>query len=175
MSGKDIYLLKNELEALRSVDHPNIVKLYETYEDENYFHIVMEYCEGGDLLSKFIQTRKIDEKRSAHIIYQVLSAVNHLHKNGIVHRDIKAENIMFRSSKEEDWEIKVIDFGISAKLNSNFTKMHNIVGSPFSIAPEIFSEEYDHKCDMWSVGVLTYFLLSGTVPFTGNSHHEVID
>lgn len=55
MSGKDIYLLKNELEALRSVDHPNIVKLYETYEDENYFHIVMEYCEGGDLLARFIK------------------------------------------------------------------------------------------------------------------------
>jgi calcium-dependent protein kinase len=107
----------------------------------------------------------------------VISAINHLHAHGVVHRDIKAENIMFKSAEnKEDIDIKIIDFGLSAKFHTenNFKSLKTIVGSPYYLAPEILTKNYNEQCDMWSVGVLTYFMLSGTFPFDGKSHAELI-
>lgn len=144
--GSAMYLLKRELDSLKLVDHPNIVKLYETYEDEDEFKLVMEYCEGGELKDRLLEEGKLTEKVTADILYQVISATNHLHENGIAHRDLKAENIMFKYADRDNNEIKLIDFGLSIKCasaNTQINSIQTIVGTPFYVAPEVFSKNYN--------------------------------
>ena len=102
--------LKDEIKTLASLDHPNIVKYYETYESPNYLYLVMEYCEGGELFKRLTEKREeFTQEKAAHIMKSLFLAVNHLHSKGIAHRDLKPENIMYSS----DERIKIIDFGLS--------------------------------------------------------------
>ncbi len=156
--------LRNEINIFKALDHPNILKAYETFEEEQNISIITELLTGGDLYSRC----PYSEKESALIVRKLLSAVCFMHDNKIVHRDLAFENIMFES-KAPDAEIKLIDFGLSTKFinkNQYFTEQ---VGTMYSIAPEIIDEEYTSKCDLWSVGVITYMLLSGTRPFSGQT------
>ena len=89
--------MKTELDILQLVDHPNVIKLYETYEDSKCFHIVMEYCSGGELFEKVIDQGAYNEPQAAIIIHKILSAINHLHERNMVHRDLKPENILFEN------------------------------------------------------------------------------
>ena len=98
-----------------------------------------------------------------------------MHSKGIIHRDIKAENIMFKYNSPHDLQVKLIDFGSSTKLTDTNSKLHTLVGSPYSIAPEVYQKEYDSQCDMWSIGVLIYYLLSGTIPFHGCTKEALIE
>lgn len=99
----------------------------------------------------------------------LLRAINHCHANRIVHRDIKPENIMIGA----DGELKLIDFGLSKKCKSKNSHMNTIAGTPHFMAPEVLVEDYNYKCDIWSLGVLMYILLSGYLPFNGDSKAEV--
>ena len=156
--------LRNEIKIFRSLDHPNILRAYEAFEKEQNISIIMENLSGGDLYSRHPYT----EKQSASIIGKLLSAVRFMHDNKIIHRDLTYENIMFENSSP-DAEIKLIDFGLSTKFinkNQYFTEK---VGTIYSMAPEVLDEEYTSKCDLWSVGVITYMLLSGTKPFWGRT------
>lgn len=142
----------NELGILATLDHPNIVKIFEVYEDEHNYYIVMEYLGGGTLL------RVIDfniYNDISKFFYKIISAINYCHDIGIVHRDIKPENILFVSN-DPDSDLKLIDFGLSKKLmpETRLKKMNSFLGTPNFIAPEIYAEEeYDNKCDMYSIGV----------------------
>lgn len=165
--------LVDEVQILARMDHPNIVKYYETYEDENYISIVMEYLQGEDLF-KLISTKKYDnftEKDIAEIISCILNALSYIHGQGIVHRDIKPENILF--SKNGNYEtLKLIDFGLSTGFKS-VSKYR--VGSPYYMSPEIIEGNFSYKTDVWSVGVILYVMLIGYFPFNGKTNNDIFD
>lgn len=133
----------------------------------------MELCSGGDLLDAVVWAAEKDkvfnESLVAEIIEKLLKAILHCHDQGIVHRDIKAENIMIG----EDNEIKLADFGLSHQCWAKNAKMKEMVGTPYYVAPEVLNGKYTFKCDLWSIGVLTYILLSGYIPFNGDTVSDV--
>ena len=167
------YLFK-EIEILRQTDHPNIIKFYATYEDEKYIHLVTELCEGDELFDRIQRKGYYTENQATVIFFKILRCVNYLHNIGICHRDIKPENFIFVSNSD-DAEIKLIDFGFSRKFmeEDEIRQMKTIVGSPRYLAPEVLQGEYGPKCDMWSLGVLLYVMLSGKFPFSGHTRQEI--
>ena len=174
---KNLHLLKRELEILKTLDHPNIVKFYETYQDDKFFHFVMEYCSGGELLERIADNGYLNEKDAAAIMKKIFSAVKYLHEHGIVHRDLKPENFLF-SHKGKDAEIKIIDFGLSKQFegeNGIGVHLQTMVGTAFYVAPEVLQGNYDNRCDNWSLGVITYILLSGNPPFYGDTPKDVFE
>ncbi|KAL4500065.1 hypothetical protein ABPG73_011173 [Tetrahymena malaccensis] len=165
--------LKQEVEILKQLDHPNIIKIYEFYQDQKYFYIVTELCTGGELFDKIIEERSFDERKTAETMRQILHAVNYCHKNNIVHRDLKPENILYESNKPGAL-LKVVDFGTSIAYDPN-VKMNQKLGTPYYIAPEVLSKKYDEKCDIWSCGVILYILLCGSPPFNGDNDEQIMN
>lgn len=149
--------MEKEFLILKEVDHPNIIKYYESYQDKKYFHFVIEYCEGGELYELINQNEKIPEKDTARIIRMLCSAIAHLHDRDICHRDIKPENILFER-KHHLSQIKLIDFGLSTYARKGRI-MRTRVGTPFYVAPEVLKGQYQKSCDMWSIGVIAYVML----------------
>ena len=171
LSPSDLEDLIKEVDIISGLDHPVIIDFYETYQDEFFFHIVMELCKGKEVFQKIASEGKIEEKKVAIVINKVLNAIAYCHSRGITHRDIKPENILFETN-EQNSEIKLIDFGLSRKYSVD-QKMHTILGTPYYIAPEVLKGNYDEKCDIWSIGALTYIMLSGEPPFKGKSNNEI--
>lgn len=170
----DITLLKNELEMLRFSDHPNIIQFYEIYQDSVYFHFVMEHCEGGDITTRLENQGAFNEDTARRIVFQVLYAINHLHSCGIVHRDIKPDNFLFKNKTAES-EVKLIDFGLSRKFSAG-TKLNTLLGTPYYVAPEILDKRgYTEKVDLWSVGVMLYLLLVADFPFKADNNAELFE
>jgi len=163
-------VLMNEVSIIRSLDHPQIMKVLEFYKDKNFFYIVSEYCGGGDLFERMKNTT-FSETKAAKVMCQILQGVNYLHIHGVVHRDLKPENILYESSND-DSNIKIADFGVSRALKKG-TKLHSTVGTILYIAPEVLKNSYNEKCDIWSCGVILYTLLFGRPPFYGRSESEV--
>ncbi|CAK75108.1 unnamed protein product (macronuclear) [Paramecium tetraurelia] len=172
LKKEDQEKLLEETSILMDIDHPNIVKLYEMYQDDNSYFLISEYCDGGELFEKIKFVLILTEKEIASYMKQILSAVSYCHSKGIVHRDLKPENILF-DSKNQGAALKIIDFGASAKL-VNDEKLNKRIGTPFYVAPEVLNGSYDEKCDIWSLGVLLYILLCGYPPFFGHSEGEVL-
>ena len=130
--------LQRELQIIRIVDHPNIIKLYEIFEDEKYVHIVTEMCYGGDLFDYSLLEGPLNEQETGIIMYKLFSGVNHLHALNIVHRDLKPDNILF-SQHDPHSEIKIIDFGLSSKFE-DLSNLNTIVGTPYFVAPEVLKK-----------------------------------
>ena len=169
--------IRNEIDILKKLSHPNIVKIYEFYISNSHYYIVTEFCRDGELFS-YIKN-KYSERQLAVLFYQVFSGLWYLHDNKILHRDIKLENIMI-SQKEKDYEtgeelfwVKIIDFG-TAKIFEKNKKEKDVVGSSYYIAPEVLQQNYNEKCDTWSVGVILYMMLVGRAPFDGKDDEEII-
>lgn len=173
INQKDLDEMINEVECLSMMDHPNIIKFYETYNDEYYFHIVMSLCKGKDVFDKIIEEGSITEINVSTIIYKVLSAITYCHEMGICHRDIKPENILFENENNEG-EIKIIDFGLSKKYDSQIN-MQTVLGTPYYVAPEVLKGNYNQKCDVWSIGIFTYVMLSGQPPFGGKNNNDIFN
>ncbi len=173
-SKEFISSLLNEIEILRDLDHPNIVKLFEFYQDRLNFYLITEFIEGGELFDKITEVRCFTEAKAAHIMEQLLQATVYCHKHKIVHRDLKPENLLLLYKSEDDLTIKVIDFGTSRTFDPN-TKMQHKFGTPYYIAPEVLKKMYDEKCDVWSCGVIMYILLCGYPPFRGKGHKEIFE
>jgi calcium-dependent protein kinase len=163
----------NELSILKIIDHPNIIKLFETYEDENNYYLVMEHLIGGDLFSRIERMKEINEAYIALIFYKIISAINYCHSIGVVHRDIKPDNILFED-ESDDAEIKILDFGLSRKFSQNYSIMHSFIGTPYFVAPEVIKQEYNYNCDMWSIGATAYMLFTGQPPFNDNTRDKVL-
>ena len=161
----ELHLLKAEIEILRTVDHPNVVKIYETYMDETHFYIVMEYCEGGELFDHIMDGGKFSEQDAAKIISKVIGALQHMHELNICHRDLKPENIILERNTNN---VKIIDFGLSTIVKEK--DLSTRVGTPYYVAPEVLRGKYSMKCDMWSVGVIMYTMLCGYPPFHGEDN-----
>ena len=162
-----------EVSILTKLSHPNIMDIYEFYEDKANFYIVSELCKGGELFDKITEKGFFREAEACPIMLQLVSAICYSHSNNIVHRDLKPENIMLESSTSANPIVKLIDWG-GARYFSKNKKMSTIKGTPYYIAPEVIKEVYDEKCDIWSLGVILYVLLCGYPPFNGDSDVEII-
>jgi len=108
------FMLLRELDVLKTLDHPNIIKFYEVYQDPMWFYFCMEYCSGGELLERITKKRFFKEREAVKIMYKLTSAIIHMHAKGIVHRDLKPENVLFLTN-DADSELKIVDFGLSTK------------------------------------------------------------
>jgi calcium-dependent protein kinase len=160
--------LEKEIEVLAQLDHPNIIKIYEYFESQKNYQIIVELASGGELFDKINELRTFNERDAAMIMEQLLSAVCYLHSKNIVHRDLKPENILMETRKVGDMAIKLIDFGAANYLQGNELLTLSI-GTPYYIAPEVIAKQYNEKCDIWSCGVILYILLSGVPPFHGGT------
>jgi len=163
--------LRKEIEILKKLDHPNIVKLYEVFESENSLYLIMEECFGGELFERIwkrIQANDMyTEKGVCSLIRQIIGTIEYCHNNGIVHRDLKPENLLFlNEGNEENNPIKIVDFGLSQFINLR-QSLNSKVGSSLYVSPEVLAGNYNEKCDIWSAGIIIYILLSGEPPFYG--------
>ena len=171
MDKSDLELAKVEIDILKIGQHPNIIKLYDIYENENYIYIIMEYCSGGDLLSYFEHYEyELKETRVCEIIHKLSMAIYYLHSYGIVHRDLKPENILMTDLSPEA-DIRLLDFGLS-KIVGNEEKCTEPYGTLSFVAPEVLQgKPYDKSVDLWSIGIITFLLLCGYLPFD-DKHSE---
>ena len=188
---KDQKKFRNEINIMSECDHPNIIKLIEIYEDKLHYELIMEELNGGSLTERLIE--KVDddgetfsEREAATIFKQIISAISYCHGKGIVHRDLKMENVIFIDTKG-NLDIKIIDFGLSqydtfkllslvnliSEETAKTVNMNDIVGTPHYIAPEVLKGKYNQKCDIWSAGVILYSMLSGHFPFNGRTNKEI--
>ena len=168
--------IKDEIEILKTLDHPDIVRIIESFNTKNSYILITEYCEGGEL---FDQVRnQLSETQIAVIFRQLLSGLAYLHSNNIVHRDLKLENILIheieksKTTGEDLFDIKIIDFGTARIFDKN-RKPQSIVGSSYYIAPEVLRQKYNKECDLWSVGVILYMFIVGHAPFDGCDDEEI--
>ena len=180
----------NILNVFNITPHINIIKLLQIYEDDDKFYILQEYCDGGDLHDLLYKTQYLKESNSILIIKILLKTIEYCHSIGIVHRDIKPENIMLghvintnicntQNDTNNYSNIKLIDFGLSYKsynLRSEQIWMSSRVGTCYYIAPEVLNHtHYNQSCDLWSIGIIMYSMISGIMPFYGNNNQEVIE
>ena len=155
------------LDQISEFEHPHIVHTYGYINDPQNVYIVLELCEGGELLEQLEQIHNYSEHDAASICEQMCSTLSYLHGKGIVHRDIKPENILLKKKGEADsmGDIKLADFGLSNIMEGK-DSLQTVCGSPAYMAPEVHNmDEYDEKCDVWSVGIMLFLLLSGQLPF----------
>jgi len=162
-------LLKQEVDILSNMDHPNIVKYFGIFEDDYFIHIVMEYLKGQDL-SKIISLKNytdFNENQMGQIIHQLLKALSFIHSKNIIHRDIKPENILF-SDKRNIFSLKLIDFGLATFQEQE----KKTVGTPMYMSPEMVDGNGTYVSDIWSVGVVVYQMVTGKLPFDGGENDE---
>ena len=174
ISAEDDREILNEINILRTLDHPNILKIFEFYSNKESYSIVTELCSGGELFQEIVDKGPFSENYSAYVIFQILSAINYCHNMKIVHRDLKPENILIVDRDKNNYpRIKICDFGTS-KMFEKGAVQKKLVGSSYYIAPEVLKKSYDEKCDIWSCGVILYILLSGRPPFGGENDKEIM-
>ena len=174
MDSSDIELMRTEIEILKICQHPNIIRLYDIFENIDYIYIIMEYCPGGDLFSYLEQRKfKISEERAAIIMNKICEAVFYFQLYfGVIHRDLKPENVLLTSSSD-DSDIRILDFGLS-KISTPNEKCTEPYGTLTYCAPEIILDEpYNKEVDMWSIGVMTYLMISGRLPFNGEDENKI--
>jgi calcium-dependent protein kinase len=170
------HIIKSEIEILAQMDSPYIVKQLAIYEDDKNYYIILEYCNGGELLYS-IEHRKrtkhpYKEWELAKIMKQILKSIDYLHHRSVCHRDLKLENYMFQN-KDSKSRLKLIDFGLAVKLDSNSYLTQDKIGTPYYMAPEVLIGKYGLECDMWSAGIILYALIAGAMPFYGSSNQMV--
>ena len=163
----------NEIDILKTLEHQNIVKIYEFYEGKNNFYIVTEYCNEGNLKRKITQNEFLSEIETASIMFQLFSAISYCNTKNIMHRDLKPENIMLNDKTLFGLPfIKIIDFGTAKIYENEYENL--VIGTLFYMAPEVFNKKYTEKCDMWSLGVILYYLFTKKFPFQGPTKPKLI-
>jgi len=173
---EDIKLLKREIEIMKKVEHVNILKLIEIFEDDENVYIVMELVDGSELFDRIVDKGYYSEKSTVHIVKQILNAVKYLHEQGIAHRDLKPENLL--CSGEGNHEVvKIADFGLSKIFGGEKgEELQTSCGTPGYVAPEVLmSESYDKSVDMWGIGIITYILLAGYPPFYADNDTQLFE
>lgn len=162
--------LQREIEIVMGLDHPNINRLYQSFEDSRNIYLVLELCNGGELFDRIQELGYLSEREAAIIMQQIFRAVNYMHGQCVCHRDLKPENFLFQHKKPiEGNTLKVIDFGIAATFEKGRDVLCTRTGTPYYVAPEVLGPfaQYGCQVDMWSCGVVMYVLLSGRLPFRG--------
>jgi serine/threonine protein kinase len=186
-----IHLLRREIASLEGLHHPHVIELQAVYEESRYIHIVTELCTGGELYERVgAGNWSITETEAAELMHNILRAIAYIHHHGIIHRDLKACNFLF-VSPDTNTNVKIIDFGLARTFSRTVDRpddhdgtmmdesawvMKSKVGTPYYVAPEILTEEYyTSKCDIWSIGVVAYLVLSGgSLPFCGKDERETL-
>lgn len=167
LGANELKNLDRESSILAMADHPNCVRLIEIYDTKNRLYLIQELCQGGELFDAITKSKEgaFTEERAAGVVRQVASALEYLHQQGIAHRDLKPENILYYDKKQTI--IKLMDFGLARILDSNDATLLTRCGTLHYVAPEVLSKTqgYNNKCDSWSLGVVTYVLLCGYLPF----------
>ncbi|XVE58618.1 hypothetical protein DITRI_Ditri04bG0183900 [Diplodiscus trichospermus] len=174
VTSDDARSVKLEIEIMsRLSGHPNVVDLKAVYEDEDYVHLVMELCAGGELFHRLEKYGHFSESEARVLFRHLMQVVLYCHEIGVVHRDLKPENILL-ATKASSSPIKLADFGLATYIEPG-QLLHGTVGSPFYIAPEVLAGGYNQAADVWSAGVILYILLSGTPPFWGKTKSRIFD
>eukprot|EP00928_Gymnodinium_smaydae_P018456 TRINITY_DN17022_c0_g2_i1.p1 TRINITY_DN17022_c0_g2~~TRINITY_DN17022_c0_g2_i1.p1 ORF type:complete len:507 (+),score=172.99 TRINITY_DN17022_c0_g2_i1:91-1611(+) len=171
---KNVERFKQEIAIMMMMDHPNIIKLYETFADRKLIYLVMELCVGGELFDRIIDVGHFTEVQAAIIMQQIIRAIYYMHENHVCHRDLKPENFIFMTKEPiEKNLLKIIDFGLSCSFKPDQV-LTTKAGTPYYVAPQVLAGKYDQLSDMWSCGVIMYVLLCGYPPFFGDSDAEVL-
>ncbi|XP_066919900.1 serine/threonine-protein kinase MARK1-like isoform X12 [Clytia hemisphaerica] len=162
--------LFREVRIMKFLDHPNIVKLYEVIETDKTLYLIMEYASGGEVFDYLVAHGRMKEKEARAKFRQIVSSVQYCHQKHVIHRDLKAENLLL----DADMNIKIADFGFSNEFSPG-NKLDTFCGSPPYAAPELFQgKKYDGpEVDVWSLGVILYTLVSGSLPFDGQNLKEL--
>ncbi|KAL9444474.1 hypothetical protein AB3S75_017629 [Citrus x aurantiifolia] len=164
--------VRREIEIMRHLSgQPNIVQFKAAYEDDQFVHIVMELCAGGELFDRIVARGHYSERAAASVFRVIMNVVNVCHSMGVMHRDLKPENFLFTTG-DENAVVKATDFGLSAFIEEG-KAYREIVGSPYYIAPEVLSQSYGKEADIWSAGVILYILLCGVPPFWAETDQGV--
>lgn len=168
---QDLMHIRREIEIMSSLAHPHIISIYEVFENTEKIVIVMEYASKGDLYDYVCDRQRVSESQARHFFRQIVSAVHYCHRNGIVHRDLKLENILL----DENGNIKIADFGLS-NLYQDDKFLQTFCGSPLYASPEIVNGRpyRGPEVDSWSLGVLLYTLVHGAMPFDGQDHKKLV-
>jgi len=159
-----------EMEVMKKLDHPNILRIFEVFQDQKRYYLVTELGLGGELFDEIAKKSNFCEKDAASIIEQVLEAIAYCHSKSIIHRDIKPENLLIDPKNNNN--MKIIDFGTCQKMKAK-KKMNEAFGTSYYIAPEVLASKYDEKCDCWSIGVIMFILLCGKPPFDGETDKDI--
>jgi len=171
---KNVDRFKQEIAIMKMMDHPNIIKLYESFEDHRNIYLVMELSMGGELFDRIIESGHFTEVQAAILMQQIIRALYYMHENHVCHRDLKPENFLFMTKEPiEKNLIKIIDFGLSCKFEAGKV-LTTKAGTPYYVAPQVLAGKYDQLSDMWSVGVIMYVMLCGYPPFFGETDAEVL-
>ncbi|XP_043721564.1 calcium-dependent protein kinase 26-like [Telopea speciosissima] len=170
----DVRSVKLEIEIMtRLSGHPNVVDLKAVYEEEDYVHLVMELCAGGELFHRLEKHGRFSESEARVLFSHLMQVVMYCHDKGVVHRDLKPENILLATTAPSS-PIKLADFGLATYIKPG-QSLYGTVGSPFYIAPEVLAGGYNQAADVWSAGVILYILLSGVPPFWGKTKSRIFD
>ena len=173
MTLQDVELQRREIEILKMCQHPNIIRLLDLFENQDYIYIVMENLSGGDLFS-YLEKRNFElpEKRAKELAHQMATALYYLHSFGVAHRDLKPENILM-ASNDDDADLKIVDFGLSKIIGPNESSLDPF-GTLSYVAPEVLLQKpYGKEVDLWSLGVIVYLLLSRVLPFDDEDDKEI--
>mmetsp|Transcript_3698 Transcript_3698/g.6638 ORF Transcript_3698/g.6638 Transcript_3698/m.6638 type:complete len:486 (-) Transcript_3698:107-1564(-) len=163
-----------EIQIMKGLDHPSIIKLYETFEDKRNLYLIMEMCSGGELFDKIVEAGHFNEGQAAIVMKQMIGAIYYLHTKGICHRDLKPENFLFQTKdKIEKNVLKLIDFGLATKYKPG-QPLKTKSGTPYYVSPQVLSGSYNELCDIWSCGVIMYVLLCGYPPFLADTDPQVL-
>ncbi|XP_008578838.1 PREDICTED: NUAK family SNF1-like kinase 2 [Galeopterus variegatus] len=168
---QDLMHIRREIEIMSSLNHPHIITIHEVFENSSKIVIVMEYASRGDLYDYISERQRLSECEARHFFRQIVSAVHYCHQNGVVHRDLKLENILL----DANGNIKIADFGLS-NLYHQGKFLQTFCGSPLYASPEIVNGKpyTGPEVDSWSLGVLLYILVHGTMPFDGQDHKTLV-
>ncbi|XP_036399913.1 death-associated protein kinase 2-like [Megalops cyprinoides] len=166
--------IEREVNILQELQHPNIVTLHDVFENRTDVVLILELVSGGELFDFLAQKESLCEEEATQFIKQILEGVHYLHSKKIAHFDLKPENIMLLDKNVPLPRIKIIDFGLAHRIEEG-VEFKNIFGTPEFVAPEIVNyEPLGLEADMWSIGVITYILLSGASPFLGETKQETL-
>jgi len=171
---KNLDRFKAEIAIMKIMDHPNIIKIYESFEDHRNIYLVLELCTGGELFDRIIDAGHFTEVQAAITMQHMFRALFYMHENHLTHRDLKPENFLFTTKEPlEKCALKVIDFGLACKFTEGQV-LTTKAGTPYYVAPQVLAGKYDMSADLWSLGVIMYVVLCGYPPFYGENDADVL-
>jgi len=173
--------IDNEFKIMKTLDHPCIVRCFDTFQSSTHMYLTLELMKGGELFDRIIQLKSFHETLAAEITYQCLTALQYMHARGICHRDLKPENVLLANdSVGPSIRVKITDFGLSHLMDGQDKHMTDVAGTLPYIAPEVIQihegtvASYDKQCDVWSLGVIVYIMLSGRAPFPSKDEAKLM-
>jgi len=173
LSARDFQKLEREARICRKLQHPNIVRLHDSIQEESFHYLVFDLVTGGELFEDIVAREFYSEADASHCIQQILESVNHCHQNGVVHRDLKPENLLL-ASKAKGAAVKLADFGLAIEVQGEQQAWFGFAGTPGYLSPEVLKKEpYGKPVDIWACGVILYILLVGYPPFWDEDQHRL--